>query len=1385
MSTQIRKISQTPEQRAVVSADPSSDVLVVAGAGSGKTYTMTQRIIELITKHGIRPDSILGLTFTNKAAKELQTRVISAVTQRVRAEAPSGSASVEALTSHPTVLTYDAFFQQIVRQYGLLIGVEQSVMPLSDAGRYELASGVVSESMEELFGGADGDLSTANTGSGDSADASTPESDPSEGEAPVSRFDALVSGVLEISDECLNYMIDEDHLSFGSAVERAEEWNDEFISRVSDLIDKELTDNPEAAEALEEEPKITSSLRGKKNKEKILAEYSEKLHLRSLHRAKVLLDTAKQRRVLLRLARKYDERKRANGFAEFSDFTVYALQLLERFPSIGQEYRRRFTHVFLDEYQDTSTTQSKLIAKLFHPRQGGNAAGARRGRGEYEARSAVTAVGDPFQSIYAWRGASPGAFALFRGDFGLDSTEPNTLSASVRNPKLVLDAANAMTTPLRQRDLLSRKGAVTSSRVREVEVKTLSVLPREDRDARNGSLAVTGYSSRHQEAEAIANFAAYYSAKYKDDAETPVAILVRSKARMAEYRAALEEKHLRYEVVGFSDLMQQPEIQDLFALLKAVTDHTASDSILRLLGSPRFGVSGGQLRLLADMANDANMQLQYAALRAAGYGTGREDLAQKRALVRQYRDVVPNFTTLVEVILDESVSERMRSYGDGASRRFSPSTLRSVTRLSHLLRRVESVKNAGVSGALHEAVEALDLDIDLVISAALDSPDSECVTRSEVGSHLEVIFQMVDTYSSELPAGLSPTLGGFVQWVQTFEKDPPEPVVSHDRRADVILMTIHQSKGLGFRAVAVPEMRERVFPSANSLTVREEEPEEGSSDRQHLHFTVTATSWIENPSAVPAPMRTDARILPRFPHGAIPDKPVESLYFIKSVDALDAEVFGADEQNAKIGQTFDFLSLSEEYGSRAHADERRLAYVALTRSKDAVMLSFNAHEKEDKTLKDGSQALRTDITPAKAGIFWKDAADFVSQRSTGAESEGGRNDAEPFCSRGMESGFDVHGAEGVERQCIGSFLGDDADELKRLVMDSVEPVTNDDLDRESAKGVSTQMAWPLALKSDRYQALMRSARAVENIAIEDTDTLGGVSGVEKSAQLTGEEGSLLNRARQVMARRSLNASPSDGRASAGASATSAGVNAEGTEGIKGLRQRAQRVLPGLSLGVTRLQHFAAAQGEEEEQQLLGILRPVPQPPNFAASLGTRFHAWAQEFFDEDTAEPPIDSGEGTEGSRLQRWQRNLMGSRWRNRNVEALEREYVIEVFGLRVVAKIDAIFRGSFDNTDIADESGRFFTIVDWKTGRKPTAARDVLNAQLQLELYRIAFMRNEQVPLDHIEACLYYVDRPQEPDRIIRADDLRTEEEVLTAVRGESELLTALEEGKDVGED
>ena len=87
-------------------------MLVVAGAGSGKTFTMTERIIRFIDD-GVPPEHILGLTFTRKAASELLTRVSAAVAEQTkqanRPEQPERSK--KSMFMKPDVYTYDAFFQ--------------------------------------------------------------------------------------------------------------------------------------------------------------------------------------------------------------------------------------------------------------------------------------------------------------------------------------------------------------------------------------------------------------------------------------------------------------------------------------------------------------------------------------------------------------------------------------------------------------------------------------------------------------------------------------------------------------------------------------------------------------------------------------------------------------------------------------------------------------------------------------------------------------------------------------------------------------------------------------------------------------------------------------------------------------------------------------------------------------------------------------------------------------------------------------------------------------------------------------------------------------------------------------------------------------------------
>ena len=356
------------EQAAIIDAPVDADVLVVAGAGSGKTFTMTQRIIALINR-GVAPERILGLTFTRKAAGELLERVSAAVAGDM-AGSTTATVSDRAFLK-PAIFTYDAFFQTIVRQYGLLVGFDQNTQPLSAAGALQLATEVIDSHMDLAFS------------------------------EDFGAFSSLANRVLALSDAIGSAMIGAGCTSFDDAINRVRQWDSAFINRLQQAV----ADEPMP----EDEPKIPKIKRLKKDTDASwqakLDDRAEHLHARCTYHCGALLETTRKRDILLQLVEAYAQAKRERNMAEFSDFTIAAYQLIERFPSIGERTRRRYSHVLLDEYQDTSTTQAALLAALFHV--------------DASQRSAVNALGDPFQSFYAWRGASPGAFRMFQQDFHL------------------------------------------------------------------------------------------------------------------------------------------------------------------------------------------------------------------------------------------------------------------------------------------------------------------------------------------------------------------------------------------------------------------------------------------------------------------------------------------------------------------------------------------------------------------------------------------------------------------------------------------------------------------------------------------------------------------------------------------------------------------------------------------------------------------------------------------------------------------------------------------------------------------------------------------------------------------------------------------------------
>lgn len=1317
----------SPEQAAVITAPGNADVLVVAGAGSGKTYTMTRRIVALIER-GVAPERILGLTFTRKAAGELLSRVSAAVLGEGgdASENTDGDAcgntgrNADRLFLKPEVSTYDAFFQSIVRQYGLLVGFDQNTQPLSEAGALQLVTEVIDRHMDDLRG------------------------------QDLGAFSTLAKQVLGLCDAIGSAMIGGDITNIKQAITRVRAWDDAFINQVREAIGSETV--PEEAPSIGKPP-----WRAKKDTDDTWAakldEYRAKLHDQCVFNCANLLAVAERRELLLNLVEEYTAQKRRLNMAEFSDFTIAAYQLVTRFPSIGERYRKRFSHVLLDEYQDTSTTQAALLATLF----------AAQG-------TAVGAVGDPFQSIYAWRGASPGAFRMFQQSFHLpDDAKPYPLSVTRRNAKLVLEAANNLTLPLRQ-----SPRRVGSSLMREVDVTALSALP----EAPQGTVGVLGYDTLGQEIDGVVRFCREAIARNsvpESGHKGSVAVLFRSRAAMPAFQQALERVGLTTMVVGYSAMLSRPEIRDILALLHVAADHTDSASLMRLLATPRFHLDTEALAALAAFAQRLNLEAQYRALIVAGLVPADADRKQWDALVREHRDNVSNSVFLPDVLMREDLEMQLEHQSG-----LSEEDKRTAVCVGRMLRRVFDVTGRPLADVVRTAAEALDLDIDMVLAQALNNADMP-VNPTLARTSVNTVIDLVDTYISEIALGTSPTLRGFVAWVDQLGSIEDETsTLNADSGADVELMTVHQSKGLEWDAVAVVGLKAGAFPSnqGDHLAVK--------IDEQHLggmhdgtwtapEYRETARTWLSDPAAVPVPVRADADILPRFPHDA-PSQgdPIESLRALDDVELIDDEVYGSLRQCGDDVDEVDpdtwYLTQEEEYGRRLHADERRLVYVALTRARNDMLLTYSRTSEPGRD----PRMLPEKHREAAPSNFWLEVHDSLCSHADVAK-----------IPRNLPDG---QGAQAEIALPNGYFVGERAQCYEDAVVGKAWLADIETSEDETAP------AWPSHLSERIAGALASSADAVRRADAG----LGSLSGSVLGSVLgsVSGSGSLLDKARLLVADDDLMTGVLQGEALDAA-----------------VKAKAQRILTASRQSVTSLQAGAGGMNEREERGYWrSIVRPIPSVASPAASAGTQFHAWAEQFFgvelneetrqsfsrkamldelaeqveqarqDENQTEEQAESQSESQfksqstsqaDAHMLAWKQRLAASPWAKRTPAWVERQIVVsipELGGQVVNGKLDAVFVGGIDSND----DTKRFTVIDWKTGHRPRTSEDIARKLVQLDLYRLLLSAIEGVPLESIDTALYYVSEPDEQLRQLQAEP-KTQQDII------AELSSGLPEPSD----
>ena len=467
---------------------------------------------------------------------------------------------------------------------------------------------------------------------------------------------------------------------------------------------------------------------------------------------------ARAREQLLDLVEAYRDRKRAVDAVDFGDQVALAARIAQRCPEVGAQERAEHQLVLLDEYQDTGVAQRVLLSKL------------------YGKDHAVTAVGDPCQSIYGWRGASVGNLLRFFEHFsGESAREPLQLSTNFRSGGRLLDVANAVSTKLRA----PKPGA------RRPHVPVNELLPRPGAET-GGETRCAFLPTAGDEAAWVAEEVADAVAAGVSPGE--VAVLCRRRSDFPRLHEQLVARGLPVEVVGLGGLLDLPEIADVVATLEVLVEPTANSALVRLLTGPRWAIGPRDLAALGRRARWlATAESDGSRVSADDDPTGEAALAQATAGVDPC-DVI-------------SLAEAVDSPGDPA--RYSAAAVARFGQLADEITRLRRVLEQPVVEAVQEVIAAIGLDVE-VLSVTVGQATAASANLAAFLDHAAA-FTGVEGESD---------VRGFLDWLAAAREAEDGLDVGGVSAADTVkLLTVHKAKGLEWDVVVVPGLVVGTFPS--------------------------------------------------------------------------------------------------------------------------------------------------------------------------------------------------------------------------------------------------------------------------------------------------------------------------------------------------------------------------------------------------------------------------------------------------------------------------------------------------------------------------------------------------------------------------------------------
>lgn len=433
-------LAQLNQQQELAVTTPEGPTLVLAGPGSGKTRVLTYRIAHLVAERHADLPSIMAVTFTNKAAREMRSRVIDLLD----AQHPSGQRGLDLGTFH-------ALAARMLRRNADQLPVSREFVIFDDSDQMSL----VRECLKDL------------------------NFDPKQ--VQPGRILAAISSAK-------NELIDWKHFSANTY-------------------------------------------------------FAEIAH---------------------RVYENYQLRLQANNGVDFDDLLMYAVELLRDHDDVRAQYHRRYSHILVDEFQDTNTAQYAMLRLLTPPSRD------------------VFVVGDADQSIYRWRGADYRNVQRFQKDY--PEARVILLEQNYRSTQTILDAAMAIINRLPNRHvkkLFTDRGPGTMIELHEA------------------------YDEADEARFVIDTIALLVQAGDAEPGEC--AVMYRTNAQSRAMEEAFLRAGLPYRLVGAQRFYGRREVKDIVAYLRLVQNPDDRISLLRVLNTPSRGIGAKTVQALMKAADDGSV----------------------------------------------------------------------------------------------------------------------------------------------------------------------------------------------------------------------------------------------------------------------------------------------------------------------------------------------------------------------------------------------------------------------------------------------------------------------------------------------------------------------------------------------------------------------------------------------------------------------------------------------------------------------------------------------------------------------------------------------------------------------------------------------------------